>query len=134
MRSAGCGFVSGCRGTCVSSEPERMFGKLFGCVTTRVAPVLTRSQADHKPSKSGYLQLFYAPEWTRTTTRLTPDKALNLARLPIPPRAQGGEYSPGLPAATAARLKPTLASVHTRRYSANTCSLQGANHPDREAH
>src|SRR6202035_5160114 len=37
----------------------------------------------------------YAPEWTRTTTGKTPHKALNLARLPIPPRAQGGEYSPG---------------------------------------
>src|SRR6202035_3583861 len=38
----------------------------------------------------------YAPEWTRTTTGKSPHKALNLARLPIPPRAQGGEYSPGL--------------------------------------
>jgi hypothetical protein len=35
-----------------------------------------------------------APEWTRTTTGKSPHKALNLARLPIPPRAQGGEYSP----------------------------------------
>ena len=38
----------------------------------------------------------HAPEWTRTITGKTPHKALNLARLPIPPRAQGGEYSPGL--------------------------------------
>jgi hypothetical protein len=31
-----------------------------------------------------------APEWTRTTTGKFPHKALNLARLPIPPRAQRG--------------------------------------------
>src|SRR5947209_18507 len=37
----------------------------------------------------------HAPEWTRTTTGKTPHKALNLARLPIPPRAQRGEYIPG---------------------------------------
>jgi hypothetical protein len=32
--------------------------------------------------------LFYAPKWTRTTTGKSPHKALNLARLPIPPWAQ----------------------------------------------
>jgi hypothetical protein len=31
---------------------------------------------------------FYAPEWTRTTTDQAVHKALNLARLPIPPQAQ----------------------------------------------
>ena len=31
-----------------------------------------------------------APEWTRTITGKSPHKALNLARLPIPPRAQRG--------------------------------------------
>ena len=65
------------------------FGKLFGCVTTRVTTALyaitNRSQATQKPIICSY---FYAPEWTRTTTPLTQDKALNLARLPIPPRAQ----------------------------------------------
>jgi hypothetical protein len=30
---------------------------------------------------------FYAPEWTRTTTDQMVHKALNLARLPIPPQA-----------------------------------------------
>jgi hypothetical protein len=39
---------------------------------------------------------FHAPEWTRTITGKSPHKALNLARLPIPPRAQGGEYIPGM--------------------------------------
>src|SRR6185312_5919797 len=34
--------------------------------------------------------LFHALEWTRTTTDHTVHKALNLARLPIPPRAQSG--------------------------------------------
>jgi hypothetical protein len=32
--------------------------------------------------------LLSAPEWTRTTTEKILHKALNLARLPIPPRAQ----------------------------------------------
>src|SRR3954471_2018033 len=32
--------------------------------------------------------LAYAPRETRTPTRDTPDKALNLARLPIPPQAR----------------------------------------------
>ena len=63
-----------------------------------------------------------APEWTRTTTGREAHKALNLARLPIPPRAQGGEYSPGPPAAAVDRSASVLASVHMRRYSANTCS------------
>jgi hypothetical protein len=38
--------------------------------------------------KTSNLQVFYAPEWTRTTTDRKVHKALNLARLPIPPRAQ----------------------------------------------
>src|SRR5262245_8699176 len=38
-----------------------------------------------------------APKRTRTSTGLTAHKALNLARLPIPPPAQwGAEYSPAL--------------------------------------
>jgi hypothetical protein len=47
---------------------------------------------DHKritsSQKSIICSYFYAPEWTRTTTPYTQDKALNLARLPIPPQAQ----------------------------------------------
>src|SRR5689334_20620189 len=35
--------------------------------------------------------LRHAPKRTRTSTRESPDKALNLARLPIPPPAQVGE-------------------------------------------
>jgi hypothetical protein len=64
-----------------------------------------------------------APEWTRTTTDREVHKALNLARLPIPPRAQGGEYIPGVLAAAGGRCGPSLVSVHGWRYSANTCSL-----------
>ena len=53
-----------------------------------------------------------ALEWTRTTTGETPHKALNLARLPIPPRARGrGEYRRG----------PGLAgSVREPRYTVRT--------------
>jgi hypothetical protein len=40
----------------------------------------------------------HALEWTRTTTGRKAHKALNLARLPIPPRAQRREYSPAVPA------------------------------------
>ncbi len=49
----------------------------------------TQSQTDHKHPKPIACSYFYAPEWTRTTTMFTHDKALNLARLPIPPRARG---------------------------------------------
>src|SRR3954471_12452901 len=35
----------------------------------------------------------HALEWTRTTTGETPHKALNLARLPIPPRARAWAVS-----------------------------------------
>src|SRR3954470_22538848 len=43
-------------------------------------------------TKALHLQGFcHAPKRTRTSTRESPDKALNLARLPIPPPAQVGE-------------------------------------------
>lgn len=49
---------------------------------------------DHKQITSNpkpiVCSYFYAPEWTRTTTENNLHKALNLARLPIPPRAQRG--------------------------------------------
>ena len=43
-----------------------------------------------KPRLAGLLD---APERTRTSTGQTAHKALNLARLPIPPQARGREYS-----------------------------------------
>ncbi len=49
----------------------------------------------------------------------------------IPPRAQGGEYSPG-PVPREVLRPSSLASVHARRYSANTCSLQATVHPSGE--
>src|SRR5436309_12410171 len=61
-----------------------------------------------------------APRETRTPTRDTPDKALNLARLPIPPQAlvAGRSIDPGHVCAT------SLAAVRWPGYSANTCSIQ----------
>jgi hypothetical protein len=59
-----------------------MFGKLFGC---RLCHDPRRSSAlrDHKQITSSknhtICSYFYAPEWTRTTTPYTQDKALNLA-------------------------------------------------------
>ena len=48
--------------------------------------------SDHKQvtvcQKPLFAGILSAPKWTRTTTGKTPHKALNLARLPIPPRAQ----------------------------------------------
>jgi hypothetical protein len=43
-----------------------------------------------RPQKPPVSRSFDAPEWTRTTTDLRVHKALNLARLPIPPQAQRG--------------------------------------------
>src|SRR5207244_4373594 len=48
----------------------------------RFAPLALSRCRDRQPSS--------APRETRTPTRHTPDKALNLARLPIPPQARGG--------------------------------------------
>jgi hypothetical protein len=74
-----------------------MFGKLFGFVTSVVTYARTCTQARYKlPKNLQFPGLSHAPEWTRTTTDREVHKALNLARLPIPPRAQGGEYSPGV--------------------------------------
>src|SRR5579863_369684 len=63
------------------------------------APELN-SQRTERVLKSPDLQGFSnAPEWTRTTTENNLHKALNLARLPIPPRAPGAASiaSPFLP-------------------------------------
>lgn len=48
---------------------------MFGCVTTCVTYAL---YAITNTSQTIHLQVFYAPEWTRTTTLFTQDKALNL--------------------------------------------------------
>src|SRR5919108_4841352 len=55
--------------------------------------------------------LLHAPERIRTSTGHTAHKALNLARLPVPPQARGRASI------------ATLESVGTARYGTNTCSL-----------
>jgi hypothetical protein len=53
----------------------------------------SRATGHQKPSICGQIVVITttnAPEWTRTITGKSPHKALNLARLPIPPRAQRG--------------------------------------------
>src|SRR5205823_9321117 len=73
----------------------------------------------------------HAPEWTRTTTRNTPDKALNLARLPNSATGAEGasiapvQFAPERQRVPRARLAPALVSVLIARYSANTCSSSG---------
>src|SRR3954454_15141244 len=61
-----------------------------------------------------------APRETRTPTRDTPDKALNLARLPIPPQARdGADYRGG------GRVRcGALQSSDGPATVTNTCSLQ----------
>src|SRR3954454_18034594 len=61
-----------------------------------------------------------APRETRTPTRDTPDKALNLARLPIPPQARdGADYRGG------GRVRcGALQSSDGPATLTNTCSLQ----------
>jgi hypothetical protein len=61
--------------------PERMLGKLFGCVRPVAQQRCTRPQTHHKQPKPNDLRLFYALEWTRTTTGRKAHKALNLIRL-----------------------------------------------------
>jgi hypothetical protein len=63
MRCAGWGFARGCPEACMSRGPERMFGKLFGCVTPRgtsAAYAITNgSQAFQNPKPKTFdLQLF----------------------------------------------------------------------------
>jgi hypothetical protein len=62
---------------------------LFSDVVTDPGEIQSRRSAQErkKPRYQGFLS---APEWTRTITGKSPHKALNLARLPIPPRAQRG--------------------------------------------
>src|SRR6476661_9519423 len=56
----------------------------------RVLPIVAwRALAARKPRVYGAFA--HAPKRTRTSTRESPDKALNLARLPIPPPAQVDE-------------------------------------------
>jgi hypothetical protein len=85
--------------------------------------VSRQSCTDHKQITSclkvAICSYFYAPEWTRTTTDREVHKALNLARLPIPPRAQGGEYSLGMTSASrpmalqpCIRPRPSLQCEH----------------------
>src|ERR1700730_8628799 len=77
-----------------------------------------------------------APEWTRTTTEKSLHKALNLARLPIPPRAQR-RASISLdrrdPTSRRSAAVAALVSVQAWRYSANTCSFQANVKPKRES-
>ena len=54
--------------------------------------VTNRALASPGSAKAPHLRGFrHAPKRTRTSTRESPDKALNLARLPIPPPAQVGQ-------------------------------------------
>src|SRR4051795_8557642 len=61
-----------------------------------------------------------APRETRTPTGHTAHKALNLARIPIPPQARdGAEYRPALPVRQA-----VLQSSDSPATLTNTCSIQ----------
>jgi repressor LexA len=77
----------------------------------------------------------HAPEWTRTTTEKSLHKALNLARLPIPPRAQRGRVylrSNAVQRPRGVGNLRVLVSVPAPRYSANTCSFQATVQPKGE--
>ncbi|MDQ1541130.1 MAG: hypothetical protein QOH29_1856 [Actinomycetota bacterium] len=61
-------------------------GKRAGATDNRRSRLARAGTKPRKPRKRG---AFYAPKRTRTSTGKSPHKALNLARLPIPPPAQG---------------------------------------------
>jgi hypothetical protein len=65
-----------------------------------------------EPRRRFLRQRSNAPEWTRTTTDHTVHKALNLARLPIPPQAQPGEYSAGPLSGSSRWACPTGPCIH----------------------
>src|SRR5262249_32710686 len=89
-------------------------------VHTRRTPGSAASLDAKSPAQQGF---FDAPERTRTSTDHTVHKALNLARLPIPPQAQrGASIAAGRTAEDAREAR--LASVPAERYSANTRSFQ----------
>jgi len=85
--------VLGLAPVAITSQNSRidMFGKLFGGATglnRTVAPGRGGGALNEKkPWNQGF---FYAPEWTRTTTLFTQDKALNLisGRKIRPPAAE----------------------------------------------
>ena len=67
-------------------------------------------------------QAFSAPERSRTSTTREGHKALNLARLPVPPQAPEGS----LILVAVSRRPRQLASVRRRSYYPNRCSREGA--------
>src|SRR3954453_5176798 len=77
------------------------------------------SESSESPATAGLS--FHAPKRTRTSTGQLPHKALNLARLPIPPPARdsGDEHSGRGPIATVALIPSERPATFT-----NTCSTE----------
>jgi hypothetical protein len=87
----------------ISSPPELgWFSQGFSRAVLPIVP--WRALTARKPRVCG--AFVHAPKRTRTSTRESPDKALNLARLPIPPPAQVRQ--PGL---TGRRRGPSIAPL-----------------------
>src|ERR1700691_5399294 len=94
-----------------------MFGNCSAGPMAQNRTVALRGDRKALTRKSPDFQgFFYALEWTRTTTPYTQDKALNLARLPIPPRAQSGRVYPAPGSGSACRLHPSTARATVRTH------------------